>query len=343
MGSVKDLHILTPPTAEHPGKGRFVFSDRYSVFDWGEMPDHIARKGEALCLIGAYFFEKAERLGIATHYRGLVQDGCTVRLSQLGSPVNTMEVSLLQVIRPTVRGDRYDYSAYTPDLRNFLLPLEVIFRNALPAGSSVFKRLQQGKLTLEELGLCSMPEPGHKLERPILDVSTKLETTDRYLTWEEAQRTAGLSKQELEALMATTMRLNELITAEVGRMGLVHEDGKVEFGFDEERHLMVVDVIGTPDECRFTMDGVPVSKEVARIFYRSTPWFQEVDKAKKHDPIGWKSAVQTPPPPLPPPLAQLIAFMYQGFCNELTGRRWFDCPPLAHTVSEVRRTVSSFR
>ncbi|MDZ7380154.1 MAG: phosphoribosylaminoimidazolesuccinocarboxamide synthase, partial [candidate division KSB1 bacterium] len=76
---------------------------------------------------------------------------------------------------------------------------------------------------------------------------------------------------------------------------------------------------------------------------RSTPWFQEVDKAKKHDPIGWKSAVQTPPPPLPPPLAQLIAFMYQGFCNELTGRRWFDCPPLAHTVSEVRRTVSSFR
>ena len=54
------------------GVGRFRFSDRYSVFDWGEMPDHIDGKGAALCLMGAYCFEQLEQKGVKTHYRGLV-------------------------------------------------------------------------------------------------------------------------------------------------------------------------------------------------------------------------------------------------------------------------------
>ncbi|MBC7187719.1 MAG: phosphoribosylaminoimidazolesuccinocarboxamide synthase [Calditrichaeota bacterium] len=336
MGSVKDLRVVTPPQGHQPGTGIFEFSDRYSVFDWGEMPDHIAHKGEALCLIGAYFFEKAEAMGMATHYRGLVENGRTLRLAELSAPAKAMEVALLNVVRPTLKGHVYDYSAYGPHLCNFLLPLEVIFRNTLPPGSSVFKRLQQGSLTLAELGLTHPPQPGQVLEAPILDVSTKLEKTDRYLSWAEAQQIAGLSDEELAELRTTALRLNEMITTEAQRMGLVHEDGKVEFGFDERRRLMVVDVMGTPDECRFTMDGVPVSKEVARIFYRTTAWFQEVDAAKKHDPVGWKAAVNADPPPLPPRLAELISFVYQGFCNELTGRQWFDCPPLSQTVAEIR-------
>ena len=55
------------------GIGRFHFSDRYSVFDWGEMPDHIEGKGAALCLMGAYCFEHLEEKGVKTHYRGLVE------------------------------------------------------------------------------------------------------------------------------------------------------------------------------------------------------------------------------------------------------------------------------
>jgi phosphoribosylaminoimidazole-succinocarboxamide synthase len=306
------------------------------VFDWGEMPDHIAHKGHALCLIGAYFLERAEALGIRTHYRGLVKDGRTLRLAELAEPVNAMEVTLFNVIRPKVTGDSYDYSHYGPNARNFLVPLEVIFRNTLPAGSSVFKRLQQGTLSLADLGLAQPPQPGQVLNPPLLDVSTKLEKSDRYLSWAEAQRIAGLDAQELNELRAAALRLNEMITAEAKRLHLVHEDGKVEFALDEERRLVVVDVMGTPDECRFTMDGVPVSKEVARVFYRATPWFQELDAAKKADPIGWKAKMRTSPPPLPPRLAELISFLYQAFCNELTERRWFDCPPLAATVAEIR-------
>jgi phosphoribosylaminoimidazole-succinocarboxamide synthase len=53
MGSVKDLPILKKQKEKEAGVGRFVFSDRYSVFDWGEMPDLVPNKGAALCLMGA--------------------------------------------------------------------------------------------------------------------------------------------------------------------------------------------------------------------------------------------------------------------------------------------------
>jgi len=74
MGSVKDLEVVKKPTKTRMGVGRFHFSDRYSVFDWGEMPDHIEGKGAALCLMGAYCFERLEEKGIRTHYRGLVDE-----------------------------------------------------------------------------------------------------------------------------------------------------------------------------------------------------------------------------------------------------------------------------
>lgn len=68
MGSVKDLTILKKPRGKKEGIGRFVFSDRYSVFDWGGMPDLIENKGAALCLMGAYCMEKIEEQGVATHF-----------------------------------------------------------------------------------------------------------------------------------------------------------------------------------------------------------------------------------------------------------------------------------
>ena len=38
----------------------FEFSDRYSVFDWGEMPDQLEEKGTALAIMGKSFFSYLE-------------------------------------------------------------------------------------------------------------------------------------------------------------------------------------------------------------------------------------------------------------------------------------------
>ncbi len=340
MGSVKDLIVLESPKEETLGKGRFVFSDRYSVFDWGEMPNHLNNKGKSLCLIGAFFFEKLEELGIKTHYLGVLEDGVIKKLDQLKKPVETMEIRLVRVLEPEVIDNQYKYSVYQNQKGNFLIPLEIIYRNSLPEGSSVLKRLKEGSLKLEELGLEEMPLPGQKLSQPFLDVSTKLESTDRYITWKEAQDLASLKEEEVNQIKNLVIKINELITAEVSRLNLAHEDGKIELAFDENRKLMVVDVLGTPDECRFTFEGIPVSKEAARIFYRQTDWFKEVEEAKKKDRLNWKRWV-SPPPPLPAELDRLISQLYQAFCNEITEREWFTVPSLQKVLKELKITLKN--
>uniref|UniRef100_A0A7V1EIE1 Phosphoribosylaminoimidazole-succinocarboxamide synthase n=1 Tax=candidate division WOR-3 bacterium TaxID=2052148 RepID=A0A7V1EIE1_UNCW3 len=335
MGSVKDLEIMKSPTDKEPGIGRFVFSDRYSVFDWGEMPDHIANKGAAICIATAYYFEKLEESGIKTHYLGLVEDGKAKRLNELKHPSNIMEVKLLRVVKPKLAGNRYDYSIYKEETANFLIPLEVIYRNALPAGSSVFKRLKEGTLKLADIGLDKMPEPGQILEKPIYDVSTKLEITDRYLTWDEAKNICGLSDSELEEMKKIVVFINELITKETRRLGLFNEDGKIELGFDENRKFVLVDAIGTLDECRFTYDGMPVSKEIARIYYRTTDWFKDVESAKRQDRVNWKKIVKSAPPKLPEELYEAISLIYQSYANELTNKRWFDVPELREILTRI--------
>jgi phosphoribosylaminoimidazole-succinocarboxamide synthase len=101
MGSVKDLEIMEKPTADTMGVGRFHFSDRYSIFDWGGMPDLIEGKGAALCLMGAYCFERLEEKGIKTHYRGLLNEyGQIVKFGNLSKPANAMEIDLVNVYRP---------------------------------------------------------------------------------------------------------------------------------------------------------------------------------------------------------------------------------------------------
>lgn len=345
MGSVKDLEVIERSTADSMGVARFHFSDRYSVFDWGEMPDHIEGKGASLCLMGAYCFERLDEKGIRTHYRGLVDSiGRVVRFDELEEPSNIMEINLVNVYRPRAYVEngklKYDYSIFTPSLRNYLLPLEIIYRNGLPEGSSVFKRLEQGLITLEELGLDHVPKPGERLPRPIFDVSTKLEEGDRYISWREAKKIAGLTDEEVEEVKAILFEVDETITEIAEGASLVNEDGKIELAFDPMRQLMVVDVVGTLDECRFTYNRLHVSKEVARIYYRRTEWAKEVEEAKKMTREkgikDWRTLVKAPPPKLKPRLKTLISQMYMAAANELTGRKFFDAPKLSVILKELQ-------
>jgi phosphoribosylaminoimidazole-succinocarboxamide synthase len=346
MGSVKDLEIIKKPTKEKMGIGRFHFSDRYSVFDWGEMPDHIEGKGAALCLMGAYCFERLEEKGIKTHYRGLVDKRERVlRFDELEEPTNVMEFNLVNVYKPKAYIEngklQYDYSLFTPSLRNFLIPLEIIYRNGLPEGSSVFKRLEQGLVTLKELGLNHYPKAGERLAKPIFDVSTKLEQSDRYVNWKEAQQIAGLTDRELEEVKSLLLKVDETITEIASKAGLTNEDGKIELAFDPQRRLMVVDVVGTLDECRFTYNGLHVSKEIARTYYRGTEWAKEVEeakrKAKERGIENWKTLVKTEPPKLEPKLKKIITQMYMAAANEIIGKKMFDAPKLADIVKEYKK------
>ena len=351
MGSVKDIEIIKKPTKESMGIARFHFSDRYSVFDWGEMPDHIDGKGAALCLMGAYCFEKLEEKGIKTHYRGLItKDGKRVSFDELKEPTNIMEFSLVNVLRPKpiiCKGKlTYDYSVFTPNLTNFLIPFEIIYRNSLPSGSSIFKRIKEGLIKPENLGLDHYPKPGEKLPQPFFDISTKLEEKDRYLTWEKAKKLANLKNEEIEDMKNILVEINSLITKIASKANLENEDGKVEFAFDPKRELMVVDVIGTLDECRFTYKGIHVSKEIAREYYRKTSWYKEIERAKKiaeeKGVENWKKLCNLTPPPLDPQLKRIISQVYMAAANELTERKLFDVPKLVEVLKEYEDYLSKF-
>ncbi|WP_456330370.1 phosphoribosylaminoimidazolesuccinocarboxamide synthase [Archaeoglobus sp.] len=329
MGSVKDLIVLREPN-DKPGVGRFIFSDRYSVFDYGEMPDKIEGKGKALCMVSAYFFEKLEEEGIKTHYIGLVEDGKVKRFDEVGGAVNEMEIKLVKVVKP-----EGDYSIFKKLKGNFLIPLEIIYRNSIPEGSSLLRRIEKGEVKPEDFGL-SRIEAGMRLEKPIIDFSTKLEDVDRYLSHAEAKEISGLTDNEFEALKELVIRVDEIITREVGKAGLTNEDGKIEVALDEERNLMVVDAVGTPDECRFSMDGFEVSKELLRKYYRKTEWYEKVKQLKGNE--GWREAVGKPPS-LPEEVKEGISSLYKAFCNEVVGKRLFDAPRLKEVVSHLKEVL----
>ncbi len=297
MGSVKDLIVEKKPTESEFGQGFFEFRDDYSVFDYGSMPDKIPQKGEALCRMTAFNFEELAKLGIKSHFTKLAES-------------NKLAVNLVRVLYP-------GKDTITTDTRNYLIPLEVIFRNSLPAGSSVFKALSSGEKTIEDFGLDHMPEPGEKLEKPIVDITTKLETTDRRVTWDEAQKFSALTDEEVEKIKEIALKVNDFITKRAAEVGIEHADGKVELAFDPNREIILVDACGTPDENRFLLDGFHISKQVLRDYYKKTPWYERIEEAKKSLPKEQWPA----PENLPPEVINAAADMYKAVCEVWTGSK----------------------
>jgi phosphoribosylaminoimidazole-succinocarboxamide synthase len=363
MGSVKDLLFTEPAYENRPGAGSFVFSDRYSVFDWGEMPDHIAGKGKALAVMAAYHFEELERQGVRTHYHGLLGPRAKLLrfadLEEGSGGVETMQVRLARVYHPITRefvaGDGvridYDYSFFSANrgkINNYLIGLEVIFRNGLPLGSSVFKRIEQARAEaagregqrrvgaiLRELGLRELPAPGQMLPRPVMTFTTKLEPGDRTLSEREAQEISGLRGRDFGELKRVALKTNDIVTALAERRGFVHYDGKIETVWDEG--IVVCDVLGTFDENRFAFQGQQISKEVLRQWYKKNqPEFVEACDRWKKTGVGWQERCDVKPRTLPKELALLASQMYMAGCNHYTGRKVFDAPPLPEVLESLQ-------
>jgi phosphoribosylaminoimidazole-succinocarboxamide synthase len=345
MGSVKDLEVIRPVTEIGMGIGRFHYRDSTSVFDWKKNVVSIPFKGAALCLMSAVAFEKLKNQGINTHYQGLIVDDKLVSMANLQSPTDTMQISLVNVFYPAFKNGHYDYSCFRPNMSNFLIPLEFIYRNSLPEGSSVFKRLSNKTLTLKNLGLNQHVLPGHRFHTPFLDVSTKFQSEDIYLNWFQAQEMASLCDHEIKEIKAILTTVNEITNKLCGQANLSNEDGKIEFAFDSHANLMVVDSIATLDECRFMSDDIPISKEGIRRYYRQTKWYQETERSKAQAKIegiaDWQNLCQLDPEPLPQFLINLFSDLYTGTANAFIGRKIFDCPSLESSIYNYKYWLSN--
>lgn len=312
-GSVK--RVWRPPGDE--ASYWFEFTDDYSVFDWGKMPDTIANKGKALLAIGAFFFEhladnknwlaltQSKHLGrfdhdwlkkklncttfqdlttngIRHHFQGLLSaQGKAVKLSELENSDAYMSVTKAVVERPEpvnlLDQTVFYYQHQTEDCR--LVPLEVVFRFGMPQGSSLKKRLDENPDYARQLGLKNVPAEGQWFDRPVLEFYTKLEPKDRLLSIQEALLISGLSPERFEQLADLAYATALAIYHHFAECGIELWDGKFEF-LEDHKGLILGDSIG-PDELRLVFAGHNLSKEMIRQFYRSTPWQLSLEKAQK--------------------------------------------------------------
>jgi phosphoribosylaminoimidazole-succinocarboxamide synthase len=335
MTSVKEFHIEREPTDSSPGKGSFVFTDSYSVFDWGRMPDTIPRKGASLCTMGAFNFERLESEGIATHYRGVGEEAQA--LGAVENPPTRMAIDLVQVPDLPHDGREYDYDAYHSGAgENYLIPLEIVFRNQVPAGSSLRRRSEP---TAHGLAYEEWPDGAVELDEPIVEFSTKYEESDRYLDRAEADEIAG--NADIADLETVAREVNRVVSEQARSNGFVHEDGKIECCY-VDGEIRVADVVGTFDENRFSYEGQELSKEVLRGYHKRTQpeWVEAVtsakEEAKSRDIADWRTLCEHDPEPLSTEVIDLVSEMYASGTNAYIGEEWFAAPPVESVVGRVR-------
>ncbi len=335
MTSVKEFHIDREPTPERPGTGAFRFTDAYSVFDWGSMPDTVPRKGASLCTMGAFNFELLESGGIATHYRGVGEDAES--LTAVENPPTRMAIDLVGVPDLPHDGREYDYEAYHAEAGgNYLVPLEIVFRNRVPEGSSLRCRSDPADHGFD---FENWPEGVVEFDEPIVEFSTKYEESDRYLAREEADAIAG--KATVADLESIAREVNRVVSEQARPKEFVHEDGKIECCY-VDGEIRVADVVGTFDENRFSYDGQEISKEVLRGYHKRTQpeWVAAVESAKEaaksRDIADWRALCERDPEPLPTDVIDLASEMYASGTNAYVGDEWFAAPPIESVVERVR-------
>lgn len=379
-GSVKD--VLGPILQKMTSKGSlsaiiFEYTDAYSVFDWGRMPDPLPHKGEALAVLAADWFEKMERPetwkefsktpvalalrkqnrfgssfiecgeklqqeGLRTHYLGVLSSINSIEPSPLNhvpGPIRHLAVKQVSVAKPTlgsVLGRTVpDYQATRSAPEPRLVPLEVIFRFSCPLGSSLLERFKKDPSYLATLGFGDSPvQAGQRWDFPILELFTKLETSDRPVSLVEALAISGLSSDQLQDLLFKTAWIAGFLRASCAKVGLELADGKLEWGISNGESFLV-DAIG-PDELRILKDGIQLSKEFLRNYYRKTPWYDAINRAKREAHFQgiseWKRLVAEGPGNLPHLQKDLATQLYLALANQLTGKNWF---PKAWSLDQV--------
>lgn len=360
-GSVKNIWSVQSGL----GAVLFEYTDAFSVFDWGKMPDALTGKGEALCTLAAALFQSLEQ---AESWKDFSKSQAALRLrrgSRFGAEFNEwgerlqqeglrthfiaqtsnvdMAVKQVSAVRPessTVLGQAiYDYTQTRESALPRLIPLEVVFRFGVPEGSSLVERLKQNPDYLRERGFGDPRwtlKPEADWDFPTLELFTKLESTDRAVTLGEALAIAGVTSAQLQTMLFQTAWVAGWLRARAEKAGIVLADGKLEWAVGASGEILLVDAIG-PDELRLVKNGVSLSKEFLRSFYRGTPWYEEVQKAKQGGTSDWKRKVSQPAPQLSKEVKTLAVKMYQALTNALGGQIFFpEAGDLDAVVAQVR-------
>ena len=365
------------------------FSDSFSLWDWGKLPDSIPFKAEASAILAADGFEKLEspeawrefskstealalrkanrlggifnelgeelqQVGLRTHYLSVLppmhssaQSSERMRCADLSSPFRRIATRRSEVIRPAtaaVFGKALpDYFLYRSAPAPKKIPLEFWFHWGSGKHSSILPQLTQETVDWSVLAPPLKPKEDERWDFPLLEVKTKYENPERSISLAETLAVSGLSASQLQKLLLHSLWTAGMLKSLCSKKGLELVEGRLEWAISEDGSCFLVSSPG-PDELKVMHGEILFSKDILKHLYRSSRWYQAVEKAKLQAKTqglpDWKKCIQDTPPVLPQPVKEISSQLYMALAQKLTGRIWFkNAWSFEKTLEEARNLL----
>jgi phosphoribosylaminoimidazole-succinocarboxamide synthase len=276
-GKVRDVFDLSD------GRLLIVATDRLSAFDV-VLPDPIPGKGEMLCQISNFWFDKTSAL-MPNHLTGI--DVASVLPAGVDASLYAKRAVVTKKLKP--------------------VPVEAIARGYL-IGSGWKDYQRTGRVSGIQLpdGL----RQAEQLPQPIFTPSTKAAVGDHdeNIDFDTMVRTVGA--ELAEQVRDATLRLYAYARDHAATRGILLADTKFEFGTDEDGRLYVMDEMLTPDSSRYW----PADEYQVGI---SPPSYDKQFVRDYLEQIGWD---KTPPGPrLPAEVIERTRAKYAEALQRLAG------------------------
>jgi len=217
-GKVRDVYAL-------PGNRLLmVATDRLSAFD-SVLPNPIPGKGEMLCQISNFWFEKTQHL-IPNHLTG--EDVASVLPPGVDVALYAKRAVVTKRLKP--------------------VPVEAIARGYI---------IGSGWKDYQATGaICAITLPpglqqAEQLPEPIFTPSTKAAVGDHDENVSFDAVVAAVGEEMANAVREATLTIYKFAAEYAATRGIIIADTKFEFGTDEDGKLYIMDEMLTPDSSRF--------------------------------------------------------------------------------------------
>ena len=246
-GKVRDVFDL------RDGRLLMVATDRLSAFDV-VLPDPIPGKGEMLCQISNFWFDKTGHI-IANH---LTHDEvASVLPAGVDAALYAKRAVVTRKLKP--------------------VPVECIARGYI-IGSGWKDYQRTGKVS--GIALPAGLRQAQKLDAPIFTPSTKAAVGDHDENIDFATAVDQVGREMAEAVRDATLALYTFARDFAAERGIILADTKFEFGTDEDGKLYVMDEMLTPDSSRwwpaedYAVGSSPPSydKQIVRDYLETLDW-----------------------------------------------------------------------
>jgi phosphoribosylaminoimidazole-succinocarboxamide synthase len=219
----------------HRGKVRDVFdlgdghllmvaTDRLSAFDV-VLPDPIPGKGEMLCQISNFWFDKTAHI-IANHLTGI--DVASVLPASVDAGLYAKRAVVTKKLKP--------------------VPVECIARGYI-IGSGWKDYQRSGAIS--GIALPAGLQQAQQLAEPIFTPSTKAAVGDHDENIDFAAAVNLVGREQAEAVRDATLAIYAFARDYAAQRGIILADTKFEFGTDADGRLYVMDEMLTPDSSRY--------------------------------------------------------------------------------------------